>query len=121
MNPSPRIGGMLLSSITEKEQQQLRTLDIVKVDAFIPPSAVNRWADRKVLGCEAIACSFVAKELPSKYVLCFNIYCDGIDTKRRISSVNPNPAVTSVPCHEFLYELGLGFDDEIFGYTRMFI
>ena len=48
-------------SLTEKEQQLVSILEIVRVEKYVPFSSANQWMGRKLSERESIARSFVAK------------------------------------------------------------
>ena len=48
-------------SLTEKEQQLVSILDIVRVEKYVPFSSATQWMGRKLSERESIARSFVAK------------------------------------------------------------
>ncbi len=57
----PKLEECWQAPLTEKEQQLVKILEIVKVEGYVPVSAANQWMGRKLLEREAIARSFVAK------------------------------------------------------------
>src|SRR5512137_2671820 len=49
------------TALTEKEQQLISILEVVRIERYVPWSAVNQWMGRKLSERESIARSFVAK------------------------------------------------------------
>jgi len=47
--------------LTEKEQQLVSILEVVRIEKHVPWSAINQWMGRKLSERESIARSFVAK------------------------------------------------------------
>jgi hypothetical protein len=48
-------------ALTEKEQQFVSILELVRIEKYVPWSAINQWMGRKLSERESIARSFVAK------------------------------------------------------------
>jgi hypothetical protein len=57
----PKLDECWQSALTEKEQQLIKTLEIIKVERLVPASAAKQRMGRKLLEREAIARSFVVK------------------------------------------------------------
>jgi hypothetical protein len=57
----PKLEECWQAPLTEKEQQLVKILEVVRVERYVPESASNQWMGRKLLEREAIARSFVAK------------------------------------------------------------
>jgi len=47
--------------LTEKEQQLVSILEVVRIEKHVPWSAINQWMGRKLSERESIARSFVSK------------------------------------------------------------
>jgi len=61
MNLFPRLEQCWEMSLTEKDRQLVRILEIVKVERYVSRKASTQWLGRKRLEREAIARAFVAK------------------------------------------------------------
>jgi hypothetical protein len=49
------------TALTEKEEQLVSILELVRIEKYVPWSAINQWMGRKLSERESIARSFVAK------------------------------------------------------------
>jgi len=59
----PHLDECLETPLTEQEKRLVTILEIVQVEKYVPKSAATQWLGRKNLEREALARSFVAKDL----------------------------------------------------------